>query len=544
MTGTATDPRAARDKLLQKINESGDLPALGASVSQVVRIASSAKDSVRELSSFLLNDAALTQKMLRLANSSYYRRADSAPVSTVSRAIFLLGFDTIKSGALALLLVERIKGGRGKLLRNELALALAASVIGRELARRSRFRDAEEATAAALFRNLGRVLLAAHDAALYEQAAALAASGALSQTQAAEQVFGCSFDMLAEEALRKWKIPDSIVHAFAPLPSGRLKAARSRAEWMQQVAQFSAAMAAALPRITEPGRDEHSRALIERYGAALDLDAAALARLFAAVSPDARALVASADVGFAAEVGEAPAPAAAPAEAAEAEAPIQPEQPAPQAAALAEQAPQPAPAAAPDALAGLVLESGAAALSGQRHASGKPLDARDMLLAGAQGVTEMIAAGNCNLNDLMFQVLETLYSSLGFRYATVCLRDVQTGLYRSRVALGATSPKLPKKFAFATGGGKDLFHLALQNDADLFISDASSAKIVNLLPSWHRNLVPEAKSLMILPLLAKGNPVGYYYADREVTAPEGLTPEETALIKMLKRQVLAVMNSR
>jgi HD-like signal output (HDOD) protein len=544
MTGTATDPRAARDKLLQKINESGDLPALGASVSQVVRIASSAKDSVRELSSFLLNDAALTQKMLRLANSSYYRRADSAPVSTVSRAIFLLGFDTIKSGALALLLVERIKGGRGKLLRNELALALAASVIGRELARRSRFRDAEEATAAALFRNLGRVLLAAHDAALYEQAAALAASGALSQTQAAEQVFGCSFDMLAEEALRKWKIPDSIVHAFAPLPSGRLKAARSRAEWMQQVAQFSAAMAAALPRITEPGRDEHSRALIERYGAALDLDAAALARLFAAVSPDARALVASADVGFAAEVGEAPAPAAAPAEAAEAEAPLQPEQPAPQAAALPEQAPQPAPAAAPDALAGLVLESGAAALSGQRHASGKPLDARDMLLAGAQGVTEMIAAGNCNLNDLMFQVLETLYSSLGFRYATVCLRDVQTGLYRSRVALGATSPKLPKKFAFATGGGKDLFHLALQNDADLFISDASSAKIVNLLPSWHRNLVPVAKSLMILPLLAKGNPVGYYYADREVIAPEGLTPEETALIKMLKRQVLAVINSR
>ncbi|MBK4735614.1 HDOD domain-containing protein [Noviherbaspirillum pedocola] len=550
MTGTTTDPSSARDKLLQQISEAGDLPALGASVSQVVRIASSEENSVRELSAFLLRDVGLTQKVLRLSNTVNYRRASGAPVSTISRAIFLLGFDTIKTNALALMLADRIRGKRGEHLRRELALSLAAGVIGREMARRGRFRDGEEAAIAALFRNLGRVLVAAHDEALYARIAALSESGALSPSQASARVLGCSFDMLADAVLRGWDMPDSLVGALAPLPAGRLKPARGRAEWLQQVAHFSGAMAAALTRMTEPGTDAHSKALLERYGAALELDAATLAALFAAANEEARLLASNAEVAFDEDGEDIAAGALLPAD--------EPTEVTSTAATPAASAPPPTlspdssaintaakhASATPDALAGLVLDAGDSAPSDGCHASGKPLAARDMLLAGAQGVTEMIASGKFTLNDLMFQVLETLYASLGFRFATFCLRDVQTGLYRSRVALGETTPKLPKRFAFAASGAKDLFHLALQNDADLFIADATSMKIVNLLPTWHRNLVPEARSLMILPLVVGGNSLGYYYADRTATAPEGITTEESALIKMLKRQVLAVMAAR
>jgi HD-like signal output (HDOD) protein len=529
MTGNPPDPRIARDRLLQQISESGDLPALGASVSEVVRIASSEENSVRQLSTFLLNDVALTQKVLRLSNTANYRRSGGAPVSTISRAIFLLGFDTIKTNALALLLADRIRGRKGATLRNELALSLAASVIGREMARRSRFRDAEEAAIAALFRNLGRVLVAAHDDALYARIAALSDAGALSASQASTQMLGCSFDMLAEAVLRDWAMPDTLVASLAPLPAGRLKPAKSRGEWMHQVAHFSAAMAALLPRLSEPGAEERAKALLDRYGAALDLDAAALDALFASARDDAGLLARDAELA----VDD---------DAAGVDAADSPDQPQPQTAAAAMQTMR--AEAAPDPLAGLTLGAGSAPVAAGRHASGKPLGAREMLMAGAQGITEMIASGRYTLNDLMFQVLETLYASLGFRYATFCLREVQTGLYRSRVALGEASPKLPKRFAFAASGAKDLFYLAMQNDADLFIADTASNKIVNLLPSWHRNLVPEARSLVILPLVVNGNALGYYYADRTAEAPEGISAEETALIKMLKRQVLAVMAAR
>jgi hypothetical protein len=57
-------------------------------------------------------------------------------------------------------------------------------------------------------------------------------------------------------------------------------------------------------------------------------------------------------------------------------------------------------------------------------------------------------------------------------------------------------------------------------------------------------MLPEARSFIILPLVVGGAPIGYFYADRDVTAPEGVTPEETAVIKMIKGQVVARIAAR
>ncbi len=85
--------------------------------------------------------------------------------------------------------------------------------------------------------------------------------------------------------------------------------------------------------------------------------------------------------------------------------------------------------------------------------------------------------------------------------------------------------------------------LALENDADLMISDAASPKIRELLPSWHRALLPDAKSFIVLPLVVGKAQLGFFYADRTSTAPEGVPPDETAMIRALKRQVLAALAS-
>jgi hypothetical protein len=88
---------------------------------------------------------------------------------------------------------------------------------------------------------------------------------------------------------------------------------------------------------------------------------------------------------------------------------------------------------------------------------------------------------------------------------------------------------------------KDLFFLAMANNADLMISDATSPKIRDLLPSWHRQLLPDAKSFIVLPLVVGQAQLGLFYADRIQAAPEGVPPDETSLIKALKGQVLAAL---
>jgi hypothetical protein len=179
------------------------------------------------------------------------------------------------------------------------------------------------------------------------------------------------------------------------------------------------------------------------------------------------------------------------------------------------------------------------------YPSGKPKNARDLLLAGVQDVTQMRASGRHKVNDVVLAVLETLYTALGFRFATVVLKDVRAGQYRARASFGLTQARVQEGFTFpltaGDKGGRDLFYLAMENDADLMISDARSAKIRDLLPSWHKALLPDAESFIVLPLVVGKVQLGLFYADRTATAPEGVPPDETALIKALKGQVLAAL---
>jgi HD-like signal output (HDOD) protein len=513
---SSNDASLARDQLLQKISEDKNLPALGSSVSRVVQLASSDDEAVRNLAYFVLSDVALTQKILRLSNTVCYRSVYGRQVTTVSKAIFLLGFDTVKSSALAMRLVEGMSGKRGQSVRNELAHALAAGIVGRELARRASFKDAEEAAVAALFKNMGRLLVAAHDNISYREIASLIASGTHSPSQASMQVLGCGLESLAESVLREWEIPETIIQALQPLPAGILKPAKGRQEWLQQAAAFSAAAATLIPNINEQGGEVAMKALLVRFGTALNLDQDRLTQLFATVAQETRVLTDTVNLAMQA-TDEA------------AETDVVPD--------------HAAENGLPSELL-MCMETPANLQINERHASGKPVNARERLIAGVQEMTEMMASGRCKANDLIMLALETLYSSMGFRFATVCLLDVRTNRFRARIALGEDNVPRQAGFVFSSTPTRDLFHLAMENDADLLISDASSPKIRDLIPAWHSALLPDARSFIVLPLVVQKKPVGFFYADRAQAALEGVPPDETAMIKTLKGQVLAALCSR
>jgi HD-like signal output (HDOD) protein len=516
--------RQARDLLFQKITEENDLPALGGSVTRVVQLASSNDEAIRKLAYLVLSDVGLTQKVLRVSNSVVYRTRSGTPITTVSKAIFLLGFDTVKTSALAMMLVDGMSGKRGVAVRQELAQALTASIFARELARKTHFKDAEEVAVAALFRNIGRIFVAAHDHVLYKQITDLMKQKGVSSAQASLSVLGCTFEMLTDSVLQEWKMPDSIVQALMPLHGSQLKAPKNRQEWMQQVTSFSATAARVATLPEGPSRDAALKDLTTRFGQALGLDDDKMGNLFKTVAEESRALAANVNLpsleqAGASETGATPQPAG-DIEGGDA-----------------------GSAALPADLLMADADTGALNIE-QRHASGKPVNARELLLAGVQDVTEMMASGKCAVNDLVLLVLETLYRSLGFRFATVCLKDLKTSQYRARITLGEKNAERQAGFVFPTAYVRDLFHLAMENDADLLISDATDAKIRDLIPAWHQVLLPDARSFIVLPLVVHKKPLGLFYADRAQPAIEGMPADETALIKTLKRQVLTVLHSR
>jgi HD-like signal output (HDOD) protein len=505
--------RRVRAALMQKVNGDEEMFALGGSIARVIELADADEPGPHDLAYFVLSDVALTQRILRLSNTVRYRTVSGTAVTTVSRAIALLGFDNVKTTALAMLLVDTLdNGAHAGSVRVELEASLCASLVGREMAKLSFYQGAEEAAIGALFKNLGALLVASHEHARYREISQLAAAGKHTPAQASQMILGCSYDTLSAAVLAEWKIPDVIVRAQAALPPGTLKTAGSRAEWMRQVASFSLEVARLLGRNSGPedaAATPEARALLARYGAAFEIDAKALERLFTNVAEGMQGLMESMNL-----------------------------QPLPK--------PEPEPGdGLPDVLMLATLDAGEEEEGA--WPSGKPKNARELLLAGVQDVTQLRANGKARVNDVILAVLETLYRALGFRFATVCLKDARAGQYRARVSFGPEQARVQAGFVFPSSapssaqGGRDLFLLAMDNDADLMISDAASPKIRELLPSWHRALLPDSKSFIVLPLVVGKAQLGFFYADRAQVAPEGVPPDETAMIRALKRQVLAAL---
>jgi hypothetical protein len=285
--------------------------------------------------------------------------------------------------------------------------------------------------------------------------------------------------------------------------------------------------------MNDPGQDAAGKAVLTRFGHALNLDQARLSQLFASVAEETRVLASNAELVM--HVDDHADPVAESASAGNGNR-------SKHGSAGAET--QDADTGLPSELLLDLIDDDPTLQISERHASGKPMNARDLLLAGVQDVTHMMASGRCKVNDLLLLVLETLYGSMGFSFATICLKDAQTQQFRARISMGDNYAQKQAGFVFPAAASRDLFHLAMENDADLMISDASVPKIRALLPGWHRTLLPEARSFIVLPMVVQKKPVGLFYADRTQAAPEGVPPDETALIKTLKGQVLTALQAR
>jgi HD-like signal output (HDOD) protein len=498
-----------RARLIKKFGSDGDLLSLGVATARVVELTSSDGEAAKALAYYVLADVALTQKILRLANTVTYRSVANTPITTISRAIFVLGFDMVKTCALALMLVENLGNAQhANAIRQQLIDSLCASLIGRELARHAPMQGAEEASIAALFNNLGRMLMASHEHELYEMIEARVADGA-SPAQGAIQIMGCTFEFLTETVLREWNFPEFLVHAQERLAPGPVPHAKSKAEWVRQVVSFSAEAAQLAQQPMDTITPAAVRPLMTRYGAALQLDLARLRELFTVVGREIAEVVASLNLAL----------------------PAAPE-------------PAPAPTSTLPSVLKLAMLSSNTISTEECYDSGKPINARDRLLQGVQLVTRMMGAGGYKPSALSMLVIETLYSSMGFRFATVCLKDGRNETYRAVLSVGEQNVARQPHFVFPTERSENVFHLALENNADLMIEETTTGTIRELIPAWHKKLLPDTRSMMILPLVQNNTPLGLFYADRVQPAPEGVSSEEAALIKALVTQMMTAVSLR
>ena len=201
----------ALDFLLRRMRHKSNFPALSDSVAGILRVTGSDSENMDDVSAEILKDVALTNKLLRMANTAIYVRAGGGNISTVSRAVALVGLAALRNMALSLVLLEHM---RDQLHANRMKEEFLRSLMGGTLARRlcANALEGEDAFIGALFMNLGRLLTMFYfpeEGHQVEQAMTRWAVP-LGEEAASIQALGMSYEDLGLGVARSWGLPQAL----------------------------------------------------------------------------------------------------------------------------------------------------------------------------------------------------------------------------------------------------------------------------------------------------------------------------------------------
>jgi HD-like signal output (HDOD) protein len=519
------NPAVTLEYLLRRMRHKSDFPTLSASVSRIQALSESENESLSGLCDEILKDVALTQKLLRLINTAHYRRSGGDSISTVSRAVSLIGLAGVRNLALSLMLVEHMEDKKhAHQLKEEFLRTVMAGTLASELCPNPR--EAEEAFIGSLFRNLGRLLAAFYLPEEAHEVREMTKTGddgtqPMTEAVASAQVLGMPFEDLGQSVGKTWALPDNLLTSMrtptGAFPTKSLTGKPDRLPWLANLAN-----AAADAMLFSPPEELGQRltGLNQKFATSMDLgstavqDAALRARkrlteLTQALklelpknSPAERLL----DHFYvdAPNVGQTEGP-------------------------------------SPESL-GLAVADAEGALGEDKVVV--PHDAADVLTSGIQDITNTMV-DSFKLNDILRMILETIYRALDCRRVIFCMRDAKTMQLIGRIGLGDGADGVKAAFQIplklAPGAQADLFTAVSLKGADTLISDASAAPILARLPTWFRDRV-QAPTFLLLPMSMKHQGkdmvLGLIYADKAQAGSLQISEKDLSLLRTLRNQAV------
>lgn len=513
--------------LLRRIRHKSDFPALSTTIGSINRVVGSDRERTSVLCNSILKDFALTTKLLKLVNAAYYSQFGGS-ISTVSRAVAILGYDGIRSAAMSLMMFDHLQNKtQASELRDEVASTYFSGVLAREFVQKMGIRDAEEAFICAMFHRLGRLLVTFY---LHDDAQAierLVRSRRIVQDRAALEVLGITYEELGMGVAKKWNFPEKIVGSMRPVTEAVRSRPAFETEKLRAVADLANGLSDIVRHASPADRTRGFAALVEKYGKGLGIDAK---KLTAVIEESAKALSRDAEsLGFLS--AKSPFFQAAcswveePAAVAEESATL-----------LVAQAKLSATdtAEVSDEMRDEMRDEARGAAPGNRQA---------VLAAGVQDITNTLVS-DYDLTDVLRIILETMYRAIGFSRVLLCVRDPRQSALRARFGFGTDAEAVVSRgFSIPLPGERDVFYAAITQGADICIEDIDAETIRMYIPAWYRAAV-KTRGMVLFPILLKKRPVALIYADTENARMLRFHPNELNMLKTLRNQAVLAFKQK
>ncbi|MFY9167878.1 MAG: HDOD domain-containing protein [Desulfomonilia bacterium] len=150
--------RIAYDEIESLLEDLGDIPTLPSIATAIMEKTLDSQVNARQIAQMVERDQALAVKVLKVANSPFYRRIKE--ISTIRGAVVLLGFNVLKSIVLSISVINLFNDKEKRSLdfykfwQHSIACAVCAKAIANKVSPSS----AEDAFIAGLLHDLGKVV--------------------------------------------------------------------------------------------------------------------------------------------------------------------------------------------------------------------------------------------------------------------------------------------------------------------------------------------------------------------------------------------------
>ncbi len=496
-------PEDTTDKLLALARNGEDFPATTAVAKFITEIASTEEASITELANIVLQDYGLTSKLLKLLNSVYLRRFGE--VTTVSRAIVLLGFDQLKDIVLSISLFEKLQKKNMKPVADLIAKAIYAGIVSKKIAEALGEKNTEEIFVCSVFHRFGEFLAAYYMPGTYAKT--------LSLIEGHSEIDRASKEKFCEVGLtiaHEWRFPSKVIACMERIHCEDIEAAGAReidrlklistisndiaeimdgpegtAEKKQQIERLLAGFKGRFGGLVKSAETiiEHSTADMQVYCTAYGIkleDSDLGQRLLGDRASESRQ-----------------------------------------------------------------AEDAWRSFSVAETFSDAEESVEMIFAKGMQDVTQAISE-NFSIEDVFRIILETMYRGLrrlGARRTVFFMRDVREPKFMVRLALGQLI-KVGLTMAI-DGKDEDVIGILLKEQKDLFISNTMSERAAPLMPAWYKSISPEPSFLVLFPITVNQVSFGFIMIEGPEDQGKNIMKHHLNNVRVLLNQIiLAIKYSR
>ena len=486
--------------LLRRMEHKKDFPAMS---HQIIEVSQKAKtdsgSSANALSNAILKDYALSTKLLRLVNSPVYG-GYGGRISTVSRAVVILGFEEVRNAALGLMLLDHLKDkNQAAALKEAVIESMMSGNIANGLAKTLQIKNVEESYICSMYHNLGKLLAIYYFPEEMEVVLDHVKHNGMKEEHAVQSVLGVSYEEIGIAIGESWQLPHEIIESMHPLPPGELKKPLSQSDLLKHVSGFSNEYCALISDASVSDKENIFESMASRFSNTMSISHKQMDEILNTSIDEMEKYAELVNL---------------------------------------------------DLKDSVIFKKANSWSTKPKEKNNKEksdntrdkdvdlqglLNKQETIIHAVQEITDAIIAGE-SLNDILIMVMETIYS--GFNYARVvfCFINKSRTSINARFGFGKDIEIILNRFSIPRGGDRDIFNQALNLNQDMVIEDVKSAGSRELLPMWYRQKYAK-KSMLVYPVVVKNIPLGVLYIDS--LSPVSLLDDNSlSLLKTLRNQII------